>query len=226
MTLLAWLRDMMNRDPLVRRIVTGSSIGKIRASLAGIGILCVGALMLNGCQTNCRGVVFPPGATSEYALPYPAGNSYTVSQSYCNPLDGHRNRIAVDFAMPMGAQIVAARGGTVLEVVTHFEDGDLQRGHNNRVLIRHKDSTIAWYAHLQHNSITVAVDDIVATGEVIASCGNTGNTGNLPHLHFEVFKTRPYDYEDALPVSFSNAKGRLDSRGGLIAGESYEAILK
>ena len=177
-----------------------------------------------GCQPNCRDLVFPRPADSPYVLPYPAGKSYVVSQSYCNSRGGHRNRIALDFMMPMGAQITASRGGEVIAVKENFEDGDLQRGHNNRVLIRHDDGTVAWYAHLQQDSVVVDVGQTVAPGQPIANCGNTGNTGNLPHLHFEVFRQRAFDYSDAIPVSFSNADGPVDSIGGLVAEKAYRAL--
>jgi hypothetical protein len=49
------------------------------------------------------------------------------------------------------------------------------------------------------------------------------SAGNLPHLHFEVFRTKAYDYSDAIPVSFLNGTGARDAMGGLIAGEKYEA---
>lgn len=180
--------------------------------------------LLAGCQPNCRDLVFPSPANSPFLLPYPVGQSYLVSQSCCNPHGGHRNRIAVDFAMPMGAPITASRGGEVIEVIEYFKDGDLRWGHNNRVLIRHDDGTIAWYGHLQHDSVSVQVGDTVTVQQPIARCGNTGNTGNLPHLHFEVFRSRAYDYTDAIPIAFRNAEGPLDARGGLIAGEMYTAL--
>jgi len=181
-------------------------------------------LALSGCQPNCKGIVFPNPEESAYLLPYPVGSSYVVSQSYCNARGGHSNRIAVDFMMPLGAEIVAARAGRVVEVVKTYVDGDLRRGHNNRVLIKHDDGSLAWYAHLQHESVVVAVGDTIDSGQRIARCGNTGNTGNLPHLHFEVFRSTPYDYDDAIPVSFRNAKGPRDTNGGLVSGEAYEAL--
>lgn len=182
------------------------------------------SLPLCACQPNCWHLDYPDPAESPYALPYPPGESYVVSQSACNPLGGHRNRIAVDFMMPIGAEIVAARSGEVIEAVSGYVDGDLTRGRNNRILVRHEDGSIAWYAHLQHRSLGVEVGEVVDQGQMIARCGNTGNTGNLPHLHFEVFGEHAYEYADAIPVSFTNAEGHLDDRGGMIAGRSYRAL--
>jgi len=197
--------------------------GGSRIPRVAVGILAAACGFSLGCQPNCRDLEFPPSSESPYVLPFPAGEAYVVSQSYCNPRGGHRNRIALDFMMPMGATISAARGGEVIEVTERFVDGDLKRGHNNRILIRHADGSIAWYAHLQHESVVVEVGDTVAAGQPIARCGNTGNTGNLPHLHFEVFRRRAYAYADAIPVTFADAEGPFDDRGGLKPGASYRA---
>jgi len=185
--------------------------------------LVLGGLFMVGCQPNCRSIEFASPESAEYVLPYPFRASYELSQGYCNPLGGHSNRLAYDFAMPLGDPIVAARGGVVTEVVSHFRDGDLQRGHNNRLLIRHADGSVAWYAHLQQESILVEVGDTVVQGQPVASCGNSGNTGNLPHLHFEVFAGVPYDYADAIPVTFRNVIGRDYERGALVWRRRYEA---
>ena len=186
-------------------------------------VLLLGVFFVVACQPNCHQIELIEPENSDYILPYPPGSIHELSQGYCNPWGGHRNRLAYDFAMPMGAPIVSARAGVVTNVVSHFRDGDLRRGHNNRVLIRHSDGTVAWYAHLQHDSMVVKVGDTVGQGQLLAACGNTGNTGNLPHLHFEVFQNIPYDYDDAIPVTFRNAAGPRDDRGALLAKTSYEA---
>lgn len=59
----------------------------------------------------------------------------------------------------------------VIEVVSHYRDGDLTRGHNNRVLIRHPDQSVAWHAHLQQNRVVVGVGSTVAAGELSATGG-------------------------------------------------------
>jgi len=189
-------------------------------SVSSLLLLCLTAV---ACQPNCADIVFPEPSESPYILPFPQGEAHLLSQSCCNPWGGHRNRIAYDFAMPIGSPIVAARDGEVIEVIARYRDGDLTRGHNNRVLIRHSDQSVAWYGHLQQGSVVVTVGSTVAAGERIASCGNSGNTGNLPHLHFEVFQSIPYDYADAVPVSFRNAPGPRDKRGALEAGATYTA---
>jgi murein DD-endopeptidase MepM/ murein hydrolase activator NlpD len=183
-------------------------------------------VVLTACQPLCQNLSFPPPEESPYVLPFPPGESYIVSQAECNPRGGHRNRIAIDFMMPMGAAITAARGGEVIEVVEKYRDGDLRRGQNNRILIRHEDGSIAWYAHLQQDSIVVEPGDRVEARQLLGRCGNTGNTGNLPHLHFEVFKETAYAYTDAIPVSFRDATHPLSDRGGLVARSAYQALAR
>jgi hypothetical protein len=43
-------------------------------------------------------------------------------------------------------------------------------------------------------------------------------------LHFEVFPTANYDPLNDVAVSFRNADGPLDGRGGLIEGAAYTAL--
>lgn len=166
-------------------------------------------------------------AESPYVLPFPVGASYRVLQGYCGsgPWSSHNNRFAIDFDMRIGDPVTAARGGTVVAVVEEFDDS----GYNddsklNYVVIRHEDSTAALYAHIQQNSATVSVGDDVARGDAISSSGNSGFTDNTPHLHFELYSQYPYHWlDDSIPVTFSNAGGRLDERGGMQYGESYRA---
>lgn len=168
-------------------------------------------------------IIFPDSKSSPYLLPYPLGTSSEVFQAYCNK-KGHRGRLAYDFALPMGAPITAARGGEVIVAIQNHRDDDHTPGHNNRVVIRHADSTLAWYAHLEHQSVHVEVGESVLAGDTLGLCGLSGRSGKIPHLHFEVFKTDLYEYDDAIPVSFRNLSGELDERGMLIPGNTYLAL--
>jgi murein DD-endopeptidase MepM/ murein hydrolase activator NlpD len=55
----------------------------------------------------------------------------------------------------------------------------------NWVLIQHDDGTLAEYAHLQPNGVTVAIGQRVRRGDVLGLSGNTGFS-SVPHLHFSV----------------------------------------
>lgn len=52
----------------------------------------------------------------------------------------------------------------------------------NHLVIRLADGTHFVFAHLKQGSLRVRAGDRVATGDVVAECGNTGNSTE-PHLH-------------------------------------------
>lgn len=98
-----------------------------------------------------------------------------------------QNRFAVDFSMPVGTAILAARSGVVMQTTGSFElAGTNQEKYATRaniVRILHEDGTMAVYAHLKQNGIMVREGQRVIAGQLIAYSGNTGfSTG--PHLHF------------------------------------------
>jgi murein DD-endopeptidase MepM/ murein hydrolase activator NlpD len=159
---------------------------------------------------------------SEYVLPFAIGMTYQVSQSYCYSNGGHRNQLAYDFVLPIGADVVAARAGEVVGVREDSPDDGRGQGENNYVFIRHEDGTVALYAHLAQDRVDVEVGDLVEEGERIGASGNSGLTGG-PHLHFGVYRTWPNREGDDVAVNFSNADGPLDARGGLLSGRVYTA---
>jgi murein DD-endopeptidase MepM/ murein hydrolase activator NlpD len=160
---------------------------------------------------------------SPYVLPYPVGSEYSMLQSYCNPRGSHREQLAYDFLLPIGDPVVAARGGEVMDVVDRWPDDDHHNDHFNRVFIRHNDGTVAFYAHMQLGSITVAVGDRVRQGQQFALSGSSGTP--VADLHFGVYDSWPVRHEYDLAINFRNAEGPLDERGGLIEGEIYLALL-
>ena len=124
-----------------------------------------------------------------YNLPFKEGKKFKVSQGY-NGTITHQKKNALDFLMPIGTDIYAAREGVVIKVVDHNTKTCVTKGcleFNNFILIYHSDGTFSDYAHVDTNSANVKPGDKVAKGQLIAKSGNIGwSTG--PHLHFEVFK--------------------------------------
>jgi murein DD-endopeptidase MepM/ murein hydrolase activator NlpD len=153
-----------------------------------------------------------PATDVTYRLPYAVGTSHLVSQTY--PVsETHRTRdsmYAVDFAMPVGTDVVAARAGVVFEVAsTNFSGGPDEGRYAdlaNLVRILHDDGTFAVYAHLNWNTIRVRPGDRVEAGEYIADSGNTGFSSG-PHLHFAVQRNLGMRVE-SLPVTFRGAGGQ------------------
>jgi len=163
---------------------------------------------------------------SLFILPFLVGKSYVVTQSYCYVNGGHRNQLSYDFDMKVGDTVCAARGGVVKTVREDLEDTGTAPNSSihNHILIEHEDGTVAFYAHLKQNSIFPEVNDTVSKGEVIGLSGNSGKTGNFPHLHFGVYRSFPPWEGLDVGVNFKNAEGKLDSRNGLVKNESYRAL--
>ena len=169
-----------------------------------------------------RRAVFSGPTESPYVLPYPPGDGYSIIQSYCHDDGSHENQLAYDFAMPVGSMVVASRAGVVAEVKEDVLDDEHSR-HLNYILIRHEDNTVGFYAHLQHLGSLVEEGDEVAQGQEIGLSGATGRTGG-PVLHFGVYFSYPPVEGRDEPVTFNNAEGPLDQRGGLREGSFYKAL--
>jgi murein DD-endopeptidase MepM/ murein hydrolase activator NlpD len=162
---------------------------------------------------------------SPYILPFEAGNTFKLSQSYCpsNPNWGHYNWFAYDFDMPIGTPLIASRAGVVIAMRQNQRDGTRVCGEENYVFILHDDGTVANYVHLTLNGVVVAVDQRVEQGDLIGYSGDSGCSAG-PHLHLAVFRQRgPYNRQYTLPVNFTNAEGPLNAQNGLIQGGNYTA---
>lgn len=149
-------------------------------------------------------------AAAVYRLPFQEGESFAVTQAHGGKLTSHNNRenlYAVDFAMPRGTPVVAARGGVVIDATLRYEEGGYDIRYldqANTVAIVHDDGTVAEYAHLSGGPGVVKLGQRVAAGELIGHSGNTGYTSG-PHLHFIV--SRPTVTEgkvarESVPIVF------------------------
>jgi murein DD-endopeptidase MepM/ murein hydrolase activator NlpD len=150
-----------------------------------------------------------PAEGVSYRAPFTLGSSFPITQTYPDSLT-HRTRDsmhAVDFEMPVGTDVVAARDGIVFDVSsTNFKGGQDAEQYAelaNLVRILHDDGTYALYGHLNWNSIRVRPGDRVKAGQHIADSGNTGFTTG-PHLHFAVQRNMGMRV-DSIPVEFRGA---------------------
>lgn len=132
-----------------------------------------------------------PDTAFLYQLPFRTGQQYAVHQAF-NGSFSHttpENQYAVDLALPLGTDVLAARAGIVMQVEDDFYraglDLDKFGERANRVLILHSDGSFAVYAHLDLESVVVGQGQRVEAGTLIGKSGNTGFTTG-PHLHFVV----------------------------------------
>jgi len=73
----------------------------------------------------------------------------------------------------------------------------------NFMVIKHAEKECSLFAHLMPGSITLRKGDKVKQGDVIAKCGNSGNTSE-PHLHYQLQSGKSFYASAGLPVSFVN----------------------
>lgn len=154
-----------------------------------------------------------------YAFPYAKGRAFRILQGYGSRFS-HRGReeFAVDFDMPVGTPVHAARGGVVARVVETNDRGCWQDGCGrfaNFVVILHNDGTTGEYYHLRKNGAFVEVGDSVTRGQKIGLSGNTGHT-TMPHLHFAVYRASSWGNTQSIPVRFHSPDGIVykPRRGG------------
>lgn len=122
-----------------------------------------------------------------YSLPFKTGKKVFLIQGYETSFS-HKGERALDFKVRTGTLICAAREGVVTSVRMDSDKGGLAPEYlseGNYVIIRHADSSTAWYWHLKKDGVLVKEGDFVSEGQSIGYSGNTGYSA-FPHLHFEV----------------------------------------
>lgn len=164
-----------------------------------------------------------------YLLPYSPGKSFRVSQGFNGEYSHHGpNQFAIDWRMPMGTPVHAAREGVVVGMKDDSEIGGPDAKFDacaNFILIRHPDGTMGHYVHLKKGGARVKVGQEVRAGEFIGRSGNTGHTTG-PHLHFSVFKARDGRQRQSIPIKFQTLRGiaaALEEDTAYVAVGSSEA---
>jgi murein DD-endopeptidase MepM/ murein hydrolase activator NlpD len=178
-------------------------------------------LLFLSCERDSSENVQPVLTDKKYALPFPVGKAYTCSQGF-NTSYSHTGtfRYAVDFAMPVGTLVTAARSGRVVYILESYQDDDQMEGNENVVIIMHQDSTYARYVHLTLNGALVRTDQNVIPGDTVGLSGSSGTNGG-PHLHFDVTKTFNGRSDQTIPFDFFNT---ISHPVGLNGGVTYLAL--
>lgn len=130
---------------------------------------------------------------------WPTTKDYTITTYFSS----YHQAIDIYSYTGYNSDIYAANNGTVIEVNGNCQSGNLncngKRG--NYIIINHNNSNYySVYLHL--STFKVKVGDTVEAGDIIATMGNTGNVEPIPspsnpyagtHLHFCIYKGRPYN---------------------------------
>lgn len=108
-------------------------------------------------------------------------------------------------------EILSPANGIVVEIKNNSQDSEIFSKENyiskakhiagNYIVIRHSENEYSTLAHLKKDSIRVKVGDVLSKGEVIALCGNTGNSSE-PHLHFQLQTSQSFYSGVGLPICF------------------------
>lgn len=167
-----------------------------------------------------------------YTLPYTG--RFKVTQGFAGKISHLADtpaEYAIDWAMPEGTEVLAARGGEVIALradvkvntyspeidATLASEGNDPRFFVNFVTIKHADGTCGLYLHFQPNGVLVSLGQKVKAGDVIGHSGNTGFSKG-PHLHFQVFCSVDGTRSRTMPFQFKLPSGTMET---LKAGAYY-----
>ncbi|MFD2918277.1 M23 family metallopeptidase [Terrimonas rubra] len=135
---------------------------RLRSVLKWLGLLfllCIAGIVI---------VLYVPTAVTKntdsyiYDLPFEKGTSHKVVQGY-GGLFSHKNTAAIDFEMPVGTPVLAAREGVVYAYKDSYDEGgpfSKYKGKANFIMIQHSDGSYGCYWHLKKHGV------ITKTGKV------------------------------------------------------------
>jgi murein DD-endopeptidase MepM/ murein hydrolase activator NlpD len=177
-------------------------------------ILTVGLVFLFSYSTS----VTKNTDNYEYQLPFDKGDRHRVVQGY-GGLFSHIHIAALDFEMPIGTPIYAAREGIIFSYKDDSDEGGPFSKYKNKanyIIIKHEDGSFGCYWHLKKNGVLVK-SGRVAVGQQISFSGATGQVLR-PHLHFSVKRKLNYEMNSFVKTKFKTSVGITL----LENGESYE----
>ena len=145
--------------------------------------------------------------TYVYSLPFKQGTQHRVVQGY-GGLFSHKHSAAIDFAMPVGTPVYAAREGMLYFYKDDNDEGGpfvKYKDKANYLVIKHNDGSFGCYWHLQKNGVVIK-KGFVNKGDLIGYSGKTGFV-LFPHLHFSVKRKLNYDKESFVQTQFLTTSG-------------------
>ena len=161
-------------------------------------------------------------STFAYQLPYREETHEVIQADFGNfsHQEGSGDEHAIDWDMPVGTPVLAARAGTVVGLRTDSDVGgnDVKFKHAyNYVIVRHEDGTFGEYGHLMTGGVAVKLGQQLKAQERLGLSGSTGFSSR-PHLHFSVFQTIDGESRRTIPIQFKTAEGQIET---LKEGKTY-----
>jgi murein DD-endopeptidase MepM/ murein hydrolase activator NlpD len=182
---------------------------RLRSLLKWLGVL----LLL--CIVGIAIVLYVPTAVTKntdsyiYNLPFKVGTRHKVVQGY-GGLFSHKKTAAIDFEMPVGTPVMAAREGVVYAYKDSYDEGgpfSKYKGKANFIMIQHPDGSFGCYWHLQKDGVLVKAGK-VKKGQQIGLSGATGFVLR-PHLHFSVKRKLNYQMDSFVKTIFQTTDGNV-----------------
>jgi hypothetical protein len=165
-----------------------------------------------------------PDNSVQYVFPFPRGQAYPVIQAYGGAFSHAKSDFAyyaIDFKLPIGDTVCAARDGIVVGLIEENKDwihgpNSRYRDYANYLRLYHADETYTDYVHLKYRGALVALGDTVQAGQPIGISGYTGWT-STPHLHFNTIMPTDKGTMVGFPVKFEKMAGK-DIKEGMRVG--------
>jgi murein DD-endopeptidase len=129
-----------------------------------------------------------------------------------------------------GTDVLAVAHGIIAAAVDDMSDQTPtpvlpENGSGNYVALELPDGRVAFYEHLQQDSIVVKRGERVTRGQVIGKLGSSGSTSIGPHLHFHIADNASLLGSEGLPFVFKQFTvfGEFESIQALVTGERWRA---
>ncbi|MBI5115076.1 M23 family metallopeptidase [Candidatus Poribacteria bacterium] len=145
-----------------------------------------------------------------YRLPFEEGRKVWVTQGFDGKFSHQGEwRYSIDWRVPEGTAVHAARKGTVVATQSRYSEGGPTTEFEekaNYVVVAHDDGTLGFYVHLKKDGVVVSVGERIREGRLIGYSGNTGYS-TVPHLHFSVYKPKDGWKTESIPIRFRTEEG-------------------
>ena len=114
--------------------------------------------------------------------------------------------------LSFGKEVLAPYSGEVVKLSNEFIDlqigkTDLKNAFGNHLVIKIQENLYLGLGHLKKDSIRVKIGDKIIAGQVLAQCGNSGNTSQ-PHLHLQLMSKSELFDKDNLPIPMFFKEGQ------------------